>query len=79
MSETTPPETMQAPITVRGRPRKTIEEQINSINNKTIELEEKRKTHNEKMKKYYHDNKEAILLQKKTKRDELKQQNKVID
>ena len=73
MSETAPmQETTQTPVVVRGRPRKTIEEQIHSINNKTIELEDKRKTHNEKMKKYYHDNKEAILLKKKVKRDELK-------
>ena len=69
--ETNPQETIQAPV-VRGRPRKTIEQQIKSINAKTNDLEEKRKQHNEKMKKYYHDNKEAILLQKKAKRQALK-------
>lgn len=72
MSETAPPSPIQEQVVVRGRPRKTIEEQIHSINNKTVELEAKRKEHNEKMKKYYHDNKEKILLQKKTKRDEAK-------
>ena len=71
-TETAPPSPIQAPVVVRGRPRKTIEEQINSINTKTADLEAKRKEHNEKMKKYYHDNKEKILLQKKAKRDALK-------
>ena len=70
--ETAPQETIPEQVPIRGRPRKTIEEQINSINNKTADLEAKRKEHNEKMKKYYHDNKEKILLQKKTKRDEAK-------
>ena len=72
MSETAPQETIQAPVAVRGRPRKTIEEQINSINTKTADLEAKRKEHNEKMKAYYHANKEKILLQKKEKRQALK-------
>ena len=71
-TETAPPSPIQAPVAVRGRPRKTIEEQINSINTKTADLEAKRKTHNERMKAYYHTNKEKILLQKKTKRDEAK-------
>ena len=70
--ETAPPSPIPEKVVVRGRPRKTIEEQIHSINTKTADLEAKRKTHNEKMKKYYHDNKEKILLQKKTKRDEAK-------
>jgi hypothetical protein len=67
--ETAPPSPIQEQVVVRGRPRKTIEEQINSINTKTTDLEAKRKEHNEKMKKYYHNNKEAILLKKKAKRD----------
>jgi hypothetical protein len=71
-TETAPPSPIQTPVVVRGRPRKTIEEQINAINTKTADLEAKRKVHNEKMKKYYHDNKERILLQKKAKRDALK-------
>jgi len=69
MSETAPQET---PVVIRGRPRKTIEQQIKSINDKTNDLEAKRKIHNEKMKQYYHDNKERILLQKKEKRQALK-------
>ena len=70
--ETAPPSPTKEQVVVRGRPRKTIEEQINSINTKTADLEVKRKEHNDKMKKYYHDNKEAILLKKKAKRDEAK-------
>ena len=57
-------ETMPAVIT-RGRPRKTIEQQIRDINNKTAINEEKRKIHNDIMKKYYNDNKDAILEKKR--------------
>ncbi len=67
----TPQEPRHEPVVVRGRPRKTIEQKIVSLNSTTTATEEKRKQHNEKMKKYYHDNKEAILLQKKAKRDAL--------
>ena len=67
--ETAPPSPIQEQVVVRGRPRKTIEEQIKEFNDKTNNKEEKRKEHNEKMKKYYHNNKEAILLKKKAKRD----------
>lgn len=70
--ETTPSSPTKEQVIVRGRPRKTIEEQINSINTKTADLEAKRKEHNEKMKAYYHANKEKILLQKKEKRQALK-------
>ncbi len=58
------------PVVVRGRPRKTIEQQIRDINNKTAINEEKRKTHNDIMKKYYNDNKDAILEKKKAARQE---------
>ena len=68
-TETAPPSPIPEQVVVRGRPRKTIAEQIYSINAKTVDLEAKRKEHNDKMKKYYHDNKEAILLKKKAKRD----------
>jgi hypothetical protein len=71
MSDLQAPETMPAVI-ARGRPRKTIEQQIRDINNKTAINEEKRKAHNDIMKKYYHNNKERILLQKKEKRQALK-------
>ena len=50
--ETAPPSPTKEQVVVRGRPRKTIEEQINSINTKTADLEAKRKEHNDKMKKY---------------------------
>ena len=64
------PETM--PVVARGRPRKTIEQKIIDINTKTAINEAKRQIHNDIMKKYYHNNKERILLQKKEKRQALK-------
>ena len=72
MSDTAPSSPIQTPVVVRGRPRKTIEEQIKEFNDKTNNKEEKRKQHNERMKKYYHDHKEGILAKKKLKRDALK-------
>jgi hypothetical protein len=66
------PETM--PVVVgRGRPRKTIEQQIIDINTKTAINEAKRKTHNDIMKKYYHANKDAILEKKRLMRKEAKE------
>jgi hypothetical protein len=65
------PETM--PVVARGRPRKTIEQKIIDINNKTAINEEKRKAHNDIMKKYYQDNKDAILEKKRLMRKELRE------
>jgi hypothetical protein len=73
MSETVQaPETMPVVI-VRGRPRKTIEQQIRDINNKTAINETKRKAHNDIMKKYYQDNKEKILENKRLARKEARE------
>jgi hypothetical protein len=66
------PETLPV-VVVRGRPRKTIEQQIRDINNKTAINEEKRKAHNDIMKKYYHDNKDVILEKKRLMRKELRE------
>jgi hypothetical protein len=66
------PETLPV-VVVRGRPRKTIEQQIRDINNKTAINEEKRKAHNDIMKKYYQDNKDAILEKKRLMRKELRE------
>jgi hypothetical protein len=52
-----------------GRPRKSAEDKLKTISlrvNKVVS-EEKRKEHNEKMKQYYKDNKERILLRMKNK------------
>jgi len=74
MSETVKaPETMPVVVVARGRPRKTIEQQIRDINNKTAINEEKRKIHNDIMKKYYNDNKDAILEKKRLMRKEAKE------
>jgi hypothetical protein len=70
--EATIPETM--PVVVgRGRPRKTIEQKIIEINTKTDIIEAKRKAHNDIMKKYYHDNKDAILEKKRLLRKEARE------
>jgi hypothetical protein len=65
-------ETLPA-VVVRGRPRKTIEQQIIDIKNKTAIDETKRKIHNDIMKKYYQTNKEKILEKKKLMRAELRE------
>ncbi len=66
------PETLPA-VVARGRPRKTIEQKIIDINNKTAINEEKRKAHNDIMKKYYQSNKEKILEKKRAMRAELRE------
>jgi len=65
MSEEVPIQETMPAVVGRGRPRKTIEQQIIDINTKTAINEEKRKPHNDIMKKYYHDNKDAILEKKR--------------
>jgi hypothetical protein len=72
MSDLQATETMPAVI-VRGRPRKTIEQKIIDINTKTAINEEKRKLHNDIMKKYYNDNKDAILEKKRLLRKEARE------
>jgi len=71
MSETIQ-ETMPA-VVVRGRPRKSIEQKIRDINNKTDIDETKRQIHNDIMKKYYQDNKDKILEKKKLMRKAAKE------
>ena len=68
----TPPTGTPSPV-ARGRPRKTPEQLIAKATS-TTEVN-KRQEHNEKMKQYYRDNREAILLKRKEKKRAQREKN----